>query len=83
MLKKEDIILEFMKSENYTPMKAKEMAIILGVPKNEYQEFTLILKELEDDYKITKNRKNRYRVMEDSFEEGTYRKNHPWKAKGI
>ena len=75
MLKKEDIILEFMKSENYTPMKAKEMAIILGVPKNEYQEFTLILKELEDNYKITKNRKNRYRVMEDSFEEGTYRKN--------
>ena len=75
MLKKEDIILEFMKSENYTPMKAKEMAIILGVPKNEYQEFTLILKELEDNYKITKNRKNRYRVMEDSFEEGIYRKN--------
>ncbi len=75
MLKKEDIILEFMKSENYTPMKAKEMAIILGVPKNEYQKFTLVLKELEDNYKITKNRKNRYRVMEDDFEEGIYRKN--------
>ena len=75
MLKKEDIILEFMKSENYTPMKAKEMAIILGVPKNEYQKFTLVLKELEDNYKITKNRKNRYRVMEDNFEEGIYRKN--------
>ena len=43
MLKKEDIILEFMKSENYTPMKEKEMAIILGDPKNEYQEFNLIL----------------------------------------
>ncbi len=75
MLKKKNyIILEFMKSENYTPMKAKVNGYHFRSSKNEYQEFTLILKELEDNYKITKNRKNRYRVMEDNFEEGTYRK---------
>ncbi len=75
MLNKEDIILNFMKDENYTPMKAKEMSIILGVPKKEYSKFTSILKELEDNYKITKNKKNRYRLVEEGFVEGIYRKN--------
>ena len=31
MIDKKDIILEFMKDENYTPMKAKEIAIILAL----------------------------------------------------
>ena len=54
MIKKEDIILEFMKDENYTPMKAKEIAMLLGVPKKEYNEFNQILKTLEENYKIVK-----------------------------
>lgn len=32
-MNKEEIILGFMKDENYTPMKAKEISILLGVPK--------------------------------------------------
>ena len=75
MIKKEDIILEFMKDENYTPMKAKEIAMILGVPKKEYNEFNQTLKALEENYKIVKNRKNRYKLIGDNFQEGTYRKN--------
>ena len=75
MYKKEDIILEFMKDENYTPMKAKEMAIILGVPKKEYNKFLEILNNLEENYKIVKNRKNRYKVIGENFVEGIYRKN--------
>ncbi len=75
MIKKEDIILEFMKDENYTPMKAKEIAMLLGVPKKEYNEFNQILKTLEENYKIVKNRKNRYRLIGDNFQEGIYRKN--------
>ena len=43
-MNKEDIILEFMKDENYTPMKAKEMAILLGVPKKENDEFRQTLR---------------------------------------
>lgn len=54
MIKKEDIILEFMKDENYTPMKAKEISMLLGVPKKEYNEFNQILKTLEENYKIVK-----------------------------
>ena len=75
MYKKEDIILEFMKDENYTPMKAKEMAIILGVPKKEYNKFLEVLNNLEENYKIVKNRKNRYKVIGENVVEGIYRKN--------
>ena len=39
MIDKQNIILEFMKDENYSPMKAKEIAMILGVPKKEYNKF--------------------------------------------
>lgn len=75
MIDKKDIILEFMKNQEYTPMKAKEIAIILGVPKKEYSEFSNILKELEENYKIVKNKKNRYTIIGENFKEGIYRKN--------
>ena len=50
-------ILEFMKSEEYVPMKAKELATIFRVPKKEYSKFLEILGELELNLKIEKNRK--------------------------
>ena len=71
----EEKIIEFMKSEDYVPMKAKELAYILNVPKNQYQEFTLKLKKLEDEFKIVKNKKNRYRINDIKTYEGKYRKN--------
>ncbi len=71
----EEKIIEFMKSKEYVPMKAKEIAYVLGVPKNKYQEFTIELKKLENDLKIAKNRKNRYRINEEEIYEGKYRKN--------
>ena len=75
MDKKEEIILEFMKDKGYVPMKAKEIAMILGVPKKEYNNFLKALDNLEIEFKIGKNRKNRYRVIEEEFLEGTYRRN--------
>ena len=75
MDKKEEIILEFMKDKDYVPMKAKEIAMILGVPKKEYNSFLKALDNLEIEFKIGKNRKNRYRVIEEEFLEGTYRRN--------
>ena len=74
-MNKEEIILEFIKDENYVPMKAKEMAIILGVPKKEYNQFVQILKKLEDEYKIVKNRKNKYKPMDEKYKEEINRKN--------
>ena len=75
MDKKEEIILEFMKDKDYVPMKAKEIAMILGVPKKEYNSFLKALDNLEIEFKIGKNRKNRYRIIEEEFLEGTYRRN--------
>ena len=75
MNKKEEIILEFMKDKEYVPMKAKEIALILGVPKKEYNDFLQLLNHLEMEFKIGKNRKNRYRVIEENYEEGIYRRN--------
>lgn len=74
-MEKQELILNFIKDENYTPMKAKEMAMILGVPKKEYNQFLDIIKYLEENYKIVKNRKNRYRLIGENFAEGIYRKN--------
>ena len=74
-MEKQELILNFMKDENYTPMKAKEIAIFLGVPKKEYNQFLDTIKYLEENYQIVKNRKNRYRLIGENFVEGTYRKN--------
>lgn len=68
-------ILEFMKDKDYVPMKAKEMAMIMRVPKKEYGDFLEVLGNLELNLKIQKNRKNRYRLMENIYYEGIYRKN--------
>ena len=75
MENKEDLILNFMRTDEYVPMKAKEMASILMVPKNKYNDFILILNKLENEYKIVKNRKNRYKLQDKQYLEGIYRKN--------
>ena len=76
MKEKENIILEFMKSDIYVPMKAKEMAVILNVPKTEYATFLETLNHLEDEYKIQKNRKSRYNlVKEEKYLVGIFRAN--------
>ena len=75
MEEKEELILKFMRTEDYVPMKAKEMALILMVPKSKYNEFVNLLNKLESEYKIVKNRKNRYRISELETFDGIYRKN--------
>jgi ribonuclease R len=68
-------ILELMKDKEYVPMNAKEMAMIMKVPKKEYRNFLEVLGNLELNFKIQKNRKNRYRIMEKTYYDGIYRKN--------
>ena len=76
MKEKENIILEFMKSDIYVPMKAKEMAVVLNVPKTEYATFLETLNHLENEYKIQKNRKSRYNlVKEEKYLVGIFRAN--------
>lgn len=68
-------ILNFMNDEQYTPMKAKEIAILMRVPKNEYNDFLNVLGKLELELKIQKNRKNQYRIVEEVYYDGIYKKN--------
>ncbi|MBQ3408832.1 MAG: ribonuclease R [Clostridia bacterium] len=53
-------ILSFIENESYVPMKAKEIADLMCVPKSSYSEFVQILKELTEEYKICVNRKGKY-----------------------
>lgn len=79
MEEQEQKILELLKDEEYPPMKAKQIAMVMRVPKNEYNEFLNILGNLEIKMKIQKNRKNQYRIVEKVYYDGVYRKN----AKGF
>lgn len=75
MKDKKEKILEFMKDKAYVPMKAKEIASLMRVPKNEYNTFLKILGELEIELKVRKNRKNKYQIIDKVYYEGIYRKN--------
>lgn len=76
MDEKEKLILKFMSREDYVPMKAKEIAGIFMVPKNKYNNFKKILDKLEKEYKIQKNRKNKYSIIDEKkYIKGTYRGN--------
>ena len=57
MQSREKVILEFMKDKSYVPMKAKEIASVLMVPKSEYEEFKNVINKLENSFKIRKKRK--------------------------
>ena len=65
MQNKEETILNFMKDKDYVPMKAKEMALVLNISKDRYNELVVVLNKLESECKIIKNRKNRYRLNDD------------------
>ena len=68
-------VLNLIKDKDYAPMKAKEIAMIMHVPKSEYNELLRILGKLEMELKIQKNRKNQYRPVEEIYYDGIYRKN--------
>ena len=68
-------ILKLMKEETYIPMKAKELGVLMKVPKSEYINFLEVLGKLEIEFKIQKNRKNKYKIVEKTYYNGLYRKN--------
>lgn len=64
MEENKQIILDFMNNEKYVPMKAKEIAFILGVPKTKYNEFHDVLNQLENEYKIECTKKGKYLLVD-------------------
>jgi len=72
MDRRKKIIIQLMKNEHYVPLKAKEIAVLLTVPKNEYGDFILLLKQLEEEGKIIKTKKSKYMLSNKEFVKGTY-----------
>ena len=68
-------VLNLIKDKDYAPMRAKEIAMVMRVPKSEYNELLNILGKLEMEMKIQKNRKNQYRPVDTVYYDGIYRKN--------
>ncbi len=66
------MIYEFMCDELYVPMKAKEMAMVLGVPKAQRGELQEILQQLLDEGRIEVSAKGKYSKAEGKFVTGIF-----------
>lgn len=76
MSNEEKVILEFLNDESYVPMKAKEIAFVLGVKKERYAEFKAVLDKLVSEYKIQCTKKGKYLLIDDKlFKRGEIRLN--------
>ena len=70
-----ELIIKFMKQKEYVPMKAKELAYVLMVPKEETKKLKQLLDELENEHIITKNKKGKYKINNKNYIKGTFRSN--------
>ena len=74
--KRKKVIYELICSDFYTPMKLKELAILLNVPREQRQELKAVLDALEADGKIQVSSKGKYTKGEAKRLIGTYQA-HP------
>ena len=58
------MIYEFMCDDLYVPMKIKELAIVLGVKKDQRSELEQILQELMEEGKIQLSKRGKYSKSE-------------------
>lgn len=67
MEEQKEKILSFMSDNSYVPMKAKQIANFMEVPKSEYANFILVLKELLKEYKIQVTKKGKYMLLDNNL----------------
>lgn len=79
MKERKKIILDIINAESYIPMKLKELAIILNVPKENRGELEEVLKALLAEGKIGVSKKGKYGKPSENILVGTYEGN----AKGF
>lgn len=72
-MEKEELILEFIKSKEYVPMKAKELAVIFDVKRDKMDDFKRTLSKLEHEGKISKNKRNKYSINKIETLVGTFK----------
>lgn len=66
------MIYEFMCSDLYVPMKIKELAVLLDVPKAEREDLEEVLTELMQGGKIEVSKRGKYSKTEGKFLKGTF-----------
>ena len=71
--KQKKVVYDFICDDLYTPMKFKEMAMLLQVPKTRRQELKEVLEELEAEGKIAVSRRGKYYKGEAEKKTGIYR----------
>lgn len=73
---RKDIVYKFICDEMYVPMKIKELAIVLGVKKEERPELEEILLELMEEGKIALSKRGKYTKAEETQTVGVFT-SHP------
>lgn len=69
---KKKILSEFINSKEYQPMKFKELASVLQVPRNEKQDLREVLEALQTDGKIEVDTKGRYKIADANTRTGIF-----------
>lgn len=68
---KKKIVMEVISGELYVPMKVKELAILLNVPKDRRDELHYVVNLLEDEGKLIVTKRGKVMVPDGSSNEGT------------
>ncbi len=66
------VLLEFISSKEYQPMKVKDMAAILQVPRNEKSDFREVVEALIADGKIETDNAGKYRISDNNTKTGVF-----------
>lgn len=72
---RKQIILDILKSKEYQPMKAKELAILLNISREDREELRYVLTELVNEGKIAVSDKGRYFLSSSEILTGTFEGN--------
>ena len=72
---RKQILMDIMKSKEYQPMKVKELAMVLNVPKEDREELRYVLNELMNEGKIVESKKGKFSIASAQILTGTFEGN--------
>ena len=72
---RKQILMDIMKSKEYQPMKVKELAMVLNVPKEDREELRYVLNELMSEGKIVESKKGKFSIASAQILTGTFEGN--------
>lgn len=72
MEKRKQVLENLMKDKQYVPMKIKELAIILQIPRENRGDLLEVLDELIKDGKIEQSKRGKYRIAEEHVLTGKF-----------